>query len=126
MGEYIDFHELEIYKLAHALSKLGWEIYTKLSWEMRKVIGIQCITAIDSVGANIAEGYGRYHFLDRIKFFYNSRASLYEVIHWIDLMREREVITDGQHAEFMRIVNALGPKLNRFIQSQYEQKTKSF
>ena len=54
-------------------------------------MGDQFIEAVDSVGANIAEGYGRFHYLDRIKFYYNSRASLIECNeHWIELLKERK------------------------------------
>ncbi len=31
-------------------------------------MGDQFIKSIDSVGANIADGYGRFHYLDRINF----------------------------------------------------------
>ncbi len=51
------------------------------------------IQSIDSVGANIAEGYARYHYLDRIKFYYIARASLSEGAgHWIDLGFERKLL----------------------------------
>ena len=44
------------------------------------------LEAVDSVGANIAEGYARFHFLEKVRFYYISRASLSEgVEHWIDL-----------------------------------------
>jgi four helix bundle protein len=44
------------------------------------IIGSQFITAINSIGANIAEGYGRFHYLDKNKFMYNARGSLMENI----------------------------------------------
>jgi len=43
-------------------------------------MGDQFIRSIDSITANIAEGFGRFHFLDRRKFYYNARGSLLEAI----------------------------------------------
>ncbi len=49
------------------------------------------------MGANIAEGYRRYHYLAKIKFYYNSRASLSEACnHWPELLRERKKITEDE------------------------------
>ena len=84
-------NDLEVYKLARELSKIGWEIYQNLNWQTKKIMGDQFIESTDSVGANIAEGYGRFHYLDKIKFYYNSRASLIECNeHWIELLKERK------------------------------------
>lgn len=74
--KYILLADLEVYRLARELSRIGWEIYEVLDWRIKKITGDQFIESTDSVGANIAEGYGRFHYLDRIKFLYNSRASL--------------------------------------------------
>lgn len=76
MSEYVKLGDLFVYQLALQLSEERWKIYEKLDWQTKKVIGDQFITALDSFGANIAEGYGRYHYLDRIKFYYNARAKL--------------------------------------------------
>jgi four helix bundle protein len=87
---YIHLKDLEIYKLERELSKTGWEIYETLDWQTKKVMGDQFITAIDSFGADIAEGYSRYHYLDKIKFFHIARASLVEAAdHWLPLLEER-------------------------------------
>lgn len=84
--------DLEIYKLSREISKDAWDIYNKLDWDIKKIIGNQFICAIDSIGANIAEGFGRFHFLDKNKFNYNARASLLESIHWLELLEERNKI----------------------------------
>jgi four helix bundle protein len=75
-NQHIALGKLEIYQKALELSRISWEIYGQMSYENKKIIGSQFIRAIDSMGANIAEGYGRFHYLDRVKFYYNSRGSL--------------------------------------------------
>ena len=66
---YIPLRELEVYRLSRELSKIGWQIYNEIDWRVKKIIGDQFITSTDSIGANIAEGYKRFHYLDKIKFF---------------------------------------------------------
>ncbi|NBS53827.1 MAG: four helix bundle protein, partial [Spartobacteria bacterium] len=43
-------------------------------------LGDQLTRASRSITANIAEGYGRFHYLDSSKFFSNARGSTYEVL----------------------------------------------
>lgn len=121
--KYIQIKDLEVYRLARLLSKLAWEIYNSLDWQNKKVIGDQFITATDSVGANIAEGYSRFHYLDKIKFFYNARASLSECgDHWIELLFERQKISKEQLEEFKNLVIQTSIKLNNFITVNYKAK----
>jgi four helix bundle protein len=120
---YIKLEELEVYKLARELSNLAWEIYSKMNWQTRKIIGDQFIESIDSIGANIAESYGRFHYLDRIRFLYNSRGSLFESInHWLSLMLEREIVSNEEFQECKMISDKLSLKLNNYIQSIYKSK----
>jgi len=67
--KFIPVKDLEVYKLAREISKIAWEIYQNLDWHERKTMGDQFLTATDSVGANIAEGYSRFHYLDKIRFY---------------------------------------------------------
>ena len=122
-NKYILLKDLEVYKLARQLSKIGWEMYNPLDWQTKKINGDQFIESTDSVGANVAEGYGRYHYLDKIKFYYNSRASLNECNdHWLELLYEREKIKDNNYKEYKKIANKLSLKLNNFINSTYRSK----
>ncbi len=121
---YIKLEDLEVYKLARGLSKIGWGIYDSLDWNIKKINGGQFIESTDSVGANIAEGYGRFHYLDKIKFYYNSRASLSECNnHWIELLKERNKVKEEDYKEFKEITQKLLVKLNRLISATF-QKTK--
>src|SRR3989338_8082074 len=99
--KYIKLQDLEVYKLARELSQLGWLIYEPLIWQDKKIIGDQFIESTDSVGANIAEGYKRFHYLDKIKFYYNARASLCESSeHWLELLFERNKVNIDTYNKF--------------------------
>lgn len=92
----------------------------------QKHIGDQFLRAVDSIGANIAEGYGRYHYLDKVKFYYNSRASHFEAFtHWLELMLEREQISDSEFKNINEMAISLQVKLNNFITSTYKNARKS-
>ncbi|MEZ4887390.1 MAG: four helix bundle protein [Chitinophagales bacterium] len=41
-------------------------------------VGKQYVTAVYSISANIAEGFGRYHKKDKIKFYRYMTGSLHE------------------------------------------------
>lgn len=119
---YIKITDLEVYKLSRELSKIAWEIYYHLSFEEKKIIGDQFIRATDSVGANIVEGYHRYHYLDKIRFYYHSRASLSESqTHWLSLLLEREIIEKDVFDRFNDFATRLEVKLNNFISITYSQ-----
>ena len=54
----LKIEDLRVYQLARELSRQVWDVYSKLDWHEKKIIGDQFIRSVDSVGANIAEGSG--------------------------------------------------------------------
>jgi len=119
---HILLKDLKIYQKALAISDKSWEIYKNFTWQIKKTIGDQFITAIDSIGANIAEGYGRFHYLDRIKFYYNSRGSLLESLHWLELLISRDLIIKNDYNSITALLEDLNLSLNAFIKSNYQSK----
>ncbi len=116
MSNFIDIKDLQVYQLSKELSGLAWSIYQNLSYEMKKHMGDQFLRSTDSIGANIVEGYHRFHFKDKTKFYYYSRASLAESkIHWLELLKERELVKTGVYDEFKTLAMKLEVKLNNFI-----------
>ena len=122
----MELNDLEIYKISRELSKLSWEVFNNLKREYRFSFGQQFLDSSDSVGANIAEGFGRYHFKDSIKFYYHSRGSLYESKHWVDLMNERDIIKKEDYQKFSLLIKDLGVKLNNFITSLKRSSTEKY
>lgn len=115
--EYLSLENLETYKLARELSRVGWNVYIVLDWKDRKITGDQFIESTDSVGANIAEGYGRFHYLDKVKFYYNARGSLLESRHWLSLLVERKLIEPSLKNEYLNIYKNLRMALSGLIKS---------
>ena len=120
----MELGKLEIYKLSLDLSKDTWEVYSSLSTDLKFNIGNQVIRSVDSIGANIAEGYGRFHYKDSMKFYYNDRGSLWESKHWVYLLSKRKLISNELYKKMLEDLELLGKKLNGFINSMKEKNDK--
>jgi four helix bundle protein len=76
----LGFEGLRFYQLALELLKAAYQLADKLPKYEQYNLADQLRRAAVSVTLNIAEGYGRYHYLDRIRFFYIARSSLNETL----------------------------------------------
>jgi four helix bundle protein len=77
-------------------------VVSALPKEERYRLGDQLLRSARSITANIAEGYGRYHYLDNSKFCSIARGSCYEVLdHLITAHDEKmissELLDTGRH-----------------------------
>ncbi len=61
-------NDINAYKIAFSLSNYVWDVVIRWEWFAKKHVGGQFVEAVDSVAANIAEGFGRYHKKDKIEF----------------------------------------------------------
>ena len=75
------FEDLDCWKACRDLRDfVVKEIFPLLPNDERYRLGDQVLRAARSTTANIAEGYGRFHYLDNAKFCSNARGSCYEVL----------------------------------------------
>ena len=75
------FEDLECWKKCRELRLfVAREVVPALPKDERYRLGDQFLRAARSTTANIAEGYGRFHYLDNAKFCSNSRGSCWEVL----------------------------------------------
>lgn len=114
--------EIEIYTIAEAMADKWWEIVSRWKPFGQDTVGKQLIRAVDSIGANIAESYRRYHYGEKIYLHYYSRGSLYEAKFFAQRAFERKLVTESEFAEMSNELQSLAPKLNAFIKSKKTQK----
>ena len=72
------FEQLRCYQLALTLLGAAYKLAASLPDYEKYNLASQIRRAALSVVLNIAEGYGRYHYLDKLRFFYIARGSLTE------------------------------------------------
>ena len=70
------FEDLECYKAARAFRKAMYAVSRGLPDLEKFGLASQIRRAAVSLTNNIAEGHGRWHYLDHIKFVLQSRGSL--------------------------------------------------
>jgi len=81
------FEDLECYMLALDVIANAYQLARSIPSEDKYDLASQIRQSSKSVTSNIAEGYGRYHYLDSLKFYSNARGSLNETLsHFIEAL----------------------------------------
>jgi len=107
--------DLEVYNLAESFSDEIWFVVLEWDYFAKDTLGKQLVRSADSIGANIAEGYGRYHFKENKNFCYFSRGSLIETKSWITKAKTRKLISEDQYTQYMSELSTIHLKLNAYI-----------
>lgn len=117
MGKIKTFEDLDVWKMGKALTLEIYELTS--SFLKEEIYGIisQLKRAALSVAANIAEGFGRYHFMDKAKFYLNARGSLYELKSHLQIAKELNFIKneDSTVSNIFQLIDELSLKLNNLI-----------
>jgi len=77
---YQTFEDLEAYLVAREFRKAMYRVTKRLPEEKKFGLCSQIRRAAVSLTNNIAEGHGRFHYLDQIKFMLQARGSLEELL----------------------------------------------
>lgn len=92
MEDVRGFYDLTVWKKAHAVTLCTYKVTELFPSKENYSITDQMRRASSSVSANIAEGYGRYHPKDRVRFLYLSRGSNKELQNFLLLARDLEYL----------------------------------
>jgi four helix bundle protein len=109
------FTDLEAWKEAHCLTLL---IYKKTqTFPKEEVYGVtsQIRRAVISIESCIAEGFCRYHYKDRLNFYYDARGSLGEVHSQAITARDLRFISDEDFQEILHHIEKTGALLGGLI-----------
>ncbi|MBX3118756.1 MAG: four helix bundle protein [Fimbriimonadaceae bacterium] len=121
MSQYQPIEDLEVFKVFETVASWAWNEVSNWGPFSQGTVGTQLVRAIDSVGANLAEGDGRFGEADAVKFFIYARGSAREARLWITRAQERGLLTsDAQvHIEAIDIGLKLLSGLIKFRRQSY-------
>ncbi len=117
-----DFYDLDVWKKGHELVLEIYKITKDFPKEEKFGIIDQLRRAASSITANIAEGFERYHFNDKIKFYYQARGSVAEVQNFLLLSRDLGYITTEKCEELNKQADTIRQLINGLIRSVGNQK----
>jgi four helix bundle protein len=107
--------DLQVLKSAEELADGVWkQIVTWKPFE-RDTVGNQLARSVDSIGANIAEAYGRYHYGEKLQFLYYARGSLYETKYWLNRVDSRQLMSRQDTRKYIEQIGTLTRQLNGFL-----------
>lgn len=119
--KYLQLNDIDCYKKALNLSNYVWEIVITWSWFVQKTVGVQFVTAIDSISANIAEGFGRYGKKDKTRFYYYSFGSVKESLDWNEKSKIRKLLTREQYEHILEKLQILPKEIHQLIKFTNER-----
>jgi four helix bundle protein len=111
------FEDLRVYQLSEQLADEIWQIVSTWDYFAKDTVGKQLVRAVDSIGANIAEGCGRWNYKDNSRFIKISRGSLYETKHWRRRAYKRNLLEKSHTEKLKTIIDELLPKLTAYLRS---------
>lgn len=114
--KFLKLNDIEAYKIAFHLSNIVWSIVLKWDVFAKHTVGEQFVEAIDSISANIAEGFGRYSKKDKIKFYRYSYGSVNEGFDWNQKAKVRQLISNSEYEQIFSELQKLPKAINSFIQ----------
>ena len=109
------FEDLEVYKKAREFRKRMYAVARKLPDLEKYELGRQIRRASVSLTNNIAEGHGRYHYLDEIKFQVQSRGSLAELLDDLNVCQDEDYLPAAEIVELKEQAKEVQRLINSYI-----------
>ena len=119
-----DLQDLKVWQLASELSKEIAQLAKTFPRAERYELADDLLRAARSIPANISEGFGRYHFAEKIQFYNIAKGSTLEVQnHLIEAMNNGYITADLQTG-FSERYHIVEVKLNNLISSTAKARKK--
>lgn len=112
---YLQLNQITAYKKSFHLSNFVWEVVSGRDSFAKYTIGQQFVDAVDSISANIAEGFGRYPKKDKVKFYYYSFGSVKECFDWNEKAKVRKLINEETYMKIFATLETLPKEIHQLI-----------
>jgi four helix bundle protein len=112
-----ELEDLKILQTVEGIADAVWKRVVQWDEFARDVVGKQLSRATDSIGANIAESYGRFNYGEKLQFLYYSRGSLFETKYWLNRALTRELLQAAEVKDYAGRLSDVARQLNSFASS---------
>lgn len=119
--KFLQLNDVGAYKIAFNLSNYVWGVAIKWDYFTKDTVGKQFVRAVDSMSANIAEGFGRYGKKDKIRFYRYSFGSIKESQDWTQKAWIRKLIAQEEYQYIFNELDKLPRELNSLIKFTNEK-----
>jgi four helix bundle protein len=116
---------MEDLRVLQAAERVTDDIWNAVStWDefARDTIGKQLVRAVDSIGANVAESFGRYAYGEKLQFLFYARGSLFETKYWLNRAFKRNLLTMDMHQQYASLLTEIAKQINVFARSLRAQR----
>jgi four helix bundle protein len=120
-----ELEDLKILQTAEGIADAVWKRVVQWEEFAKDVVGKQMAKATDSIGANIAESYGRFNYGEKLQFLYYSRGSLFETKYWLNRALVRELMQAEEVKAYAARLADVARQLNTFANSLKSQRKES-
>ncbi len=117
-----ELEDLKILQNAENIADAVWKRVVQWEEFAKDVVGKQMARATDSIGANIAESYGRFNYGEKLQFLYYSRGSLFEAKFWLNRALARELMRADEVKAYAARLSDVARQLNTFANSLKSQR----
>jgi len=117
-----ELEDLKILQNAETIADAVWKRVVQWEEFAKDVVDKQMARATDSIGANIAESYGRFNYGEKLQFLHYSRGSLFETKYWLNRALARELMEPDDAKEYAVRLSGIARQLNTFANSLKTQR----
>ena len=117
-----ELEDLKILQTAEGIADVVWKRVVQWEEFAKDVVGKQMARATDSIGANIAESYGRFNYGEKLQFLYYSRGSLFETKFWLKRALARDLMKPDEVKIYAARLSDVARQLNAFVNSLKSQR----
>jgi len=115
--------DIRVLKSAEQIADAIYKVAVQWDEFAQDVVGKQIARAADSIGANIAESFGRFHFGEKIQFLYYARGSVFETKYWLNRAAVRDLMSSADSQYYVTRLTDIARQLNLYVSSLKGQRS---
>ena len=126
--KYTSFTEMPVWQKTHEMVVNVYKLTALFPEDEVYGLTSQIKRSALSVSGNIAEAFGRIHYLDKNKFYLNARGSLEETKNYLIISQDLGYTKKEAFRQLMDNINGINEELNTLIKTlrtRHQQKSQS-